>query len=672
MLVSLSALLSFGGCKKIMALATPPAPVVDTDYQFRLDSPGRGWTLLDEAAARKLVPDAVAGATLTGAGMQAQYGVVIIERYPGDLPSYATLVDQALQMEDKQVESSAKEDFEGRPAMRITTRGTRGGVRLLFQHVLFLHQGFGYQLIGWGLDGQVTGEKLRAFSSAFHLQGGTVRARRQQATLTEAHGPGWILAKGIFRSPAWGIAASPTAEARVLVGAELATMNSSAEVGLAGGSPDGFVVVLPEFVPAEIAHAIAKKRMRANVESLGLTGETEGFSVNTLGESVAMRRYEAKTQPIVYFQGAVVRGEHVFVLLAWQMKNASLDAGGGTLAPMVGSLRFLDEGERAQAAKDLAARGDSPRQVGGGFALHRGNYRNFDHGFSWQLPSENVRIYVGDAAREQTASALLVLDDVGTGLGGLLAADDAKGLSAADFHAARTDGIFEGRKGRATPPRKVELPGGPALSSEGNVVLAEIPMVKRVVTWVRENKGYRAILWGPRATGAKSVEKFDALLRGLALQSEPAVSVTDGTYVNRRFGFSYTPPASTGKRFERAERVPAEIASIGSVVEWKNDRHQVAVLALFDMDARMDDEMLLSRFRPQGGRALLTKGETTVDTMGGVSGKRAYNRSLAGGGHDLVLVRRHGVYYGLILEAVTGALAEADLAAFKAGFRFID
>src|SRR6266545_3097739 len=122
--------------------------IVDQEYRFRWNWPGSGWKLLREADARKVAPDAIAAAV----SADQIWLSLIVESAPGlELESYARMVIAAMTLADKETERFERIQFAGQPAVRTMVRGTMQATRLVFSHIIFLHDGFAYQLVGWSV-----------------------------------------------------------------------------------------------------------------------------------------------------------------------------------------------------------------------------------------------------------------------------------------------------------------------------------------------------------------------------------------------------------------------------------------------------------------------------------------------------------------------------------------
>jgi hypothetical protein len=666
--------LSTSACKRLASVFGQQEPIVDLDHQFRLESPGRGWRLLGEVEARTLVPDAVAGARLTGSGSKSQYAVVIVERYTGDLDSYVKLLIDSSALEEKKVESRETVEFQKRAAVRTTMRGSFNGLKVVFQHLVFLNRGHGYQIVSWGLDKDADATALGTAAKGFHLLDGPVRGRQRGQTVADARGPGWKLKNGVFRSAAWGLEVVPAATARLIVGAELTSMNSAAEVGLVGSQPETYLLVLPERTTGADAQVLAEKRMAQNVASMELVPDEGGFTATVAGQPVSMRRYRSKSQPFVYVQGASIHDDMMVILLGWHARSGRDDPANSPLAVSLSSIRALAPEARAALATELAALPDVQNAVGPDFSLRRGTYRDFANNITWKMPPGAFRLQVGPTARAVQPSALLVLEEAGTGIGALLMSEAADGLDGPAYHLVQTASRYEAKKSRAPKARPFSVGGNvPALTTTGPTTTAGLPMVEQMVTWVDKQKAYQLIMWGPRPAAEQVLARFADLLKGLNVTPITPTSTRGQTYSDLRMGYSYQPAELPGGAWVRQNVTPKEIAAIGTTVEWKNTLYSLAILGLFAMDSQLDEENLISRFTPsREGLSAVLSAKPTTDSLDGITGKRLSSGLLKRQGETIVVIRRDGTFFGIVMSALTGTLQASDLAAMKAGFHVLD
>ena len=162
--------------RRVSAASTANATeaVVDEARRFRLSWPGPGWKLLHEAEARKLAPEAVAGA-MSDRGITA---VVVVRRAATtDLGPYVAQLIDRLVLDERQVERNEAEKFLGKDARRFIVKGTADGVALRYAGLVFANQEHLYRLVAWGAQADTTadGSWLDPVVKSFVLSDGAVK-----------------------------------------------------------------------------------------------------------------------------------------------------------------------------------------------------------------------------------------------------------------------------------------------------------------------------------------------------------------------------------------------------------------------------------------------------------------------------------------------------------------
>lgn len=193
--------------------ADATAPIVDDNYKFRLGWPGEGWKLMGPGEAAAISPDACAGAMRPGVVALT----VIVESLPGaSIDAYTELVlgNAGSTVAELNVESREQITFAGQQAVRLVWTGKTNGVSQRWINTVFVRDGHGYQLVGWGPMSSFDGEQLAPILAEFSLLEGKVTGPPVVA-LADRDGPGWRLAGGVFASAVSGIRIAPSSGWRV-------------------------------------------------------------------------------------------------------------------------------------------------------------------------------------------------------------------------------------------------------------------------------------------------------------------------------------------------------------------------------------------------------------------------------------------------------------------------
>ena len=121
------------------------------------------------------------------------------------------------------------------------------GANYRYVHVIFLREGYLYQLMGWGLASSVEFADLDPVISSFALTEGEIRGPvDDRPPVTQADGPTWQIREGEFRSVVSGLVVEPTPGWRILVGRELAQINPEAELALTNAEQNAYFTVITE------------------------------------------------------------------------------------------------------------------------------------------------------------------------------------------------------------------------------------------------------------------------------------------------------------------------------------------------------------------------------------------------------------------------------------------
>lgn len=304
--------------KDLVAVAETQPPLFDENYCFRLSAPNNKWKLLDDREVQQLLPDAVAGMMAAGGFC----GVVIVEPMPtDDLLAMAELIRDNSLMLDGGATPLEKVSFKDRPAMRFQRSGLANGMDLTFEHVVFFHQEFAYQLVCWGLTGQFTSELCQQFYDAFEITDGEVKGRASPI-VKKYDGVGCRVVDGVFQSAVYRLTAQPTDDWQLMVGMSLGKSFSEAEVGLQNSVKAAYLVVLPEFIAEQDQLAFAKSASASIVQELELDAasrQTVEFEID--GSPTVFEVHRSLAMPFLYYSGIHFIDDVAYRFLLWFLKT---------------------------------------------------------------------------------------------------------------------------------------------------------------------------------------------------------------------------------------------------------------------------------------------------------------------------------------------------------------
>lgn len=639
-------------------------PIVDADYRFRLHVPARGWKLLSAANARRINPDAVAGA-ISPHGI---YGMVIVERAPGfSAEKLGRLLLDNLALSPKHQERFEKLRFHDLEAVRFSASGRTRGLLLRFSNLVFVRQGFGFQLLVWGAESRLTRAEAAAqtFRRAFTLLPGKLRSRRAQGKVADAAGVGWRLRDGAFVSAAQGLAARAPKGWRLSVGDELARTNAQAELGLLHSDPDIYLVVIGERV-----RGVPPKRFTAYLRRLlhGRIAAIErppALEQQVAGKPVVFERHVGKNG-FEFQHGVAYDGDRCAQVLVWYAAQARPQA--VKLVPQaLAALKWLPAEARARAQAELAGTEALGEQLGADFTLRDGRYRDFAGRFSWKLPAKAFwRARLGPSLLRYDRAARLMLEEPHEGVSLLVSAQPTPaGATAASEHQR-----LARRRGATSPLQTSSRDLGTiaALESYRPKHVDGMPFVEQLVTATAGGRSYAVALWGLEGNVRAARQTIGRVLAGFALlaPTQQATERHGQTFVDRLFGFRFTAP--TGWKLR--DTTPGALGSAGRVLQWQRSGEQIELLVVRGQrgNSRFFEDLIEQRLREGQSSWRYGKPTRKVATLGGRACRHLHWGGI-GGRVDAYLFSRGELLYAVILRT---KLTGSDAATLAQGFTLLD
>lgn len=585
-------------------------PIVDDDYRFRLGSPGRGWKLLRKPDMRQVMPDAVAGVM----GPGGEFGGVIVEKAPGlTLEQAMSLVSGSIPQAI--VESERDLEFAGLPAHRTHYTAVIEGANYRYVHVLFVREGYLYQLLAWGLAANVDFSDLDPFIAAFSLTEGEIRGPvDDRPPITEADGPTWQIRAGQFQSVISGLTLTPTPGWRYLVGRELTQVNPEAELALTNAEHNAYFALISERYgsgdPAGLVSVI-----RANYEQNMGSPEPEATR-SVAGRSLEFSRHHVAS--LEFLVGVVAADGAVTQVLAWY-PEAAREPALAAIEPVLAGLTQLSESEREALAEQLIAREGVVRKVATSTAFVADEFRDFAHAITWQQPRGLYDVHIGDELAAKPNGSNLVLE-LESPLDGVYAE-----LEVFEGEADRVGVRHEEAAGMLGERRdEAGIVTGTSVSkSFGTADLAGTDLRYAVLSAAHGGHAVTLTVWAP--LHAATPERLSAVLDGLGLPASlPETSTKGGRLLDHRFGLSVEEPSG----WTRKDATPGSIGQ-GRVSEWRNARGR-GELSLVSMssDFFSDDEAWMASFMEQSMRDMvatkhaLGQPESSADSLGGRRSRR--------------------------------------------------
>lgn len=606
-------------------------PLVDDNYRFELAWPGPGWKLMNQRDASQIVPDAIAGAVHGDT-----LAVIIVESAPGvPLDAYADALINKAAVASMRTEHREHVTFAGTEAVRFIGTATIGGVTYRYVEVAFLHQGFGYQLLGWGTPSELstTGMELQPFFDAFELRPGKVSGRPSTPVVTDARGVGWRVKHGVFESAVTGIRVKVTQPWRLLVGTTLEQSNKEAEVGVAHVDPEVYVMVLAERAPAPALRSRFIEQLREPLGGVRGTPWTGTFA----GKPLEFARITtSETLAFEYLHGVHFEGDVLVQILA------SYFAGDRERAMRVvqsglDGFDFLPPAEATALAAELEQLPDTQAAVGLEHAVRGGVYRSFSGGWTWRKPTSGWRISEGDKAREFNPVSELTLAEPRRNLYGLAISESDPGGE--EYHASALRNL-SGKK--QAPTTTLQLGGDVAYTTTVDTEKNGVVTTFRLTTASRAGHAVQLLFWATKDDMVQHAAAVDAAIRGFAFDATPPVERVAGQYRDHRFGFSVDTPEG----WDFVDETPADTRAIQTWVTWKQGSSAMfGVIALYT--PLPDDQWFLDfveqAVRDNVGKFATGTATRSEATLGGLPA-----RQLSWTGLDAWVMARNGMVYAFL------------------------
>lgn len=308
---------------------------------------------------------------------------------------------------------------------------------------------------------------------------------------------------------------------------------------------------------------------------------------------------------------------------------------------------------------------DAPEQVGPGFALRGGVYRDFERGVAWTAPPGLREIRAGDDARAVDPRATLLLE-VAQGVEGWLALEPASG-DGAEYHERARAGALAGEPAvEATAPEPVVLGGATALASALDVARDGAPVRYHVLTAVHDGTGAALVLSGAPDDVKAAAPAIAAAQRALRFERVAPTAERDGRFEDRRLGFAFTPPPG---EWIRRDAAGDELRACGAMQEWTEagGTAMVAVVALCPREPDRDEAWFRAFL---GERFAAGTAGTPVGAGATVAGRaaRRLRWTDGDGGMDACVLRRDRTFYAVLVTSREGS----DPAEVAAGLALLD
>jgi hypothetical protein len=630
----------------------------DHDYCFTLEAP-TDWRLLDEEAVDAFSPDAVAGLSCLLGPYQGSSLFVIVEPTPTlELDALADLCFSNLPATVTLVESVDTE-YLALPAIRSKHKGTIDGVSVILEHVIFLREGFAYQVVAGALSEDIAQAAVNKALMGFNLLPGTPRNRFLNTAVPDQRGLDWAYEGGTFRCASSELALDVPEGWRVLLGDELTTVSDEAIVGLAAVDQLTYITLEVERSPGVDAAKYAVDFHAAYWAAL------EARDVTKI-ERVAGRLTEVAVVPSLNFtflRETWIEGDCICHAMAWGQGDVRRQM--SSVFPVLQAMRRMSAVELASLAVRLRRQSATdpfhPTELGEDFSYWSGVYRQFELGLVLHVPPAPAWYFVGGPTAEELCGegVLAAFRSRSRGIRVKLEAvrTDSDELDLGEIHGGALE--FETSECEALEVGEdveLEVAGVRALTTRATYAVCAGRERKQLWTLADPGRGRVVYLtaWGADKAMAAAQSDLHALVNGLSLQTDPMPEVRfDGkAYSNDRFGFTLTPEVAAGRVPRIKDSTPEGMANALTVLEVQVEEGECVVLALAAPRAEMAEEMLLAQFDASAATRSLRRflrGEPSTDRVafaGQEGTRRRYGT--ARNGVDVYVTARGRLAYALV------------------------
>jgi hypothetical protein len=557
-------------------------PVVDDNYRFRLVAPRPGWKLLHTVDIRQLVPDGVAGLM----GPDGEFGGVIVEKAPGiTLAQGVELIKKATPQAI--IESEQDLEFEGLPARRLRSSVVLEGSNYSYQHMIFVREGYLYQIIGWGLATQVEFAELDPIFTAFSLTEGKIQGPADdRPPITHADGVGWQIRAGQYQSVISGLAVEPSEGWRFLVGRELEQTNLEAELALMNQEHGAYIAVVSERYGGPDPGGLVGLLRTNYLQNLG-PAEVE-TTRSVAGHAVDFSRH--RSHSLEFLVGIFAAEGALVQLMAWY-PEASRESAITAVESLLENVTKLSEAQRQALAEQLAARKGVIRKVGATSAFLSDEFRDFAHMITWTMPRGIYDVHIGDELLDKP-NVVLGFESPLEAVYADLEVFEGEGESTSVHHEQVVGSFVDRRDEQETRDGKA------ILKTFGRSDLGGADLSFAVLSVAHQGHAVVMSAWAPVNTVPPAT--LEAMLDGLHLPSSlPETSIRDGRFRDHRFGVSVEAPSSWNRR-------DVQPHGQGRLVEWTQGSRELSLL-MMSSSTISDDEAWVASFMEQSMRDMLAR-----------------------------------------------------------------
>lgn len=548
--------------------------IADEDYCFEIRSLGKSWRMLPEEHISTIVPNALAGAV----HVQGTWGSILAEPISGmDVNTYAEITMQNFKAKGIQPGNLAPVSFAQKEAVVYSAEGSLNGTPFLYQNTVFLHQGFAYQVLCWGMQTQFNPELANEFRKSFSLLKGDVIGRSSLTVVPDHFGVGYRVQDNKLQSVVSKMVVTPSNDWLLLTGDELWKTHPHAEFGLKHVKEELYLVVVPEEIDDLSVDLYTELNVYNLEKILGNLGSHKRslirFPGKIAGRDLEFTHYslERGNLPMQWFLGVFSEGGKAYQILGWSL-GEEFESIFKKIQSAGQFINFLSDNEVIALQKELQKRHYLRDDVGINWSFRNGHYKDFDYYFSWKQSKANWLLKAGKAAYAENEDSRISCRELVSNLRMQVIPEKACCTGLEEFH----KNVSRTLLGDSVEAIEIILDEHDALESNGLVQDDLYSNQFKIVSTIRNGNAYQIVFWGLPGIMQKNRELIQEALAGFEFPKTLKIQEkTPASFLDHRMGYSLKIPGE----WEVTENTPRHIQDFGSGVMFSNANQNIQVMA---------------------------------------------------------------------------------------------
>lgn len=614
------ALCTTAGCKRpkddasegdlAAAKVTPDSPydattaIVDDDYRIRLGWPGKGWKLLREEEARRIVPGSVLGA------LNPEFGQVFltVTRAPGlGLEELADIHLSVLNVSNFELVARTQSRVLDRDAIRLDYNGERSGARFDYSVITLREQDYAFEFSAYARNGKQE-EGLRRVLEHFEFSGGPISGRDvSNAPIASTQGVGWMVEDGVFTSAVSGLRIDPLPGWALVLENELVDQGVFAEVAIKRENPDAHIVFASGPAPSSGKPRFARALNQRFTEQFA-SDPLEPLEISVAGEPITFTRVHEEAFEHVHgvrFEGTTSIRMFGWFLAAMQARmHDSMQVG-------LGSVSLLSEGERQALRRRLWRSRSALDRVTEHASVRGDGFRDFRHHVSWKTPVGFWRLTPspGEYDPEFYKDTVLRATELELGLELHLIVSQRPGITEDAWRTEVFDlweETFEADKKRGRPAGQGERWGARAV---GEYKDSGLDYVRRLAYGVRGDRGIVVSVSGPKSKMTLEADTVVDAMDALTVHDELPQNTSAPDFSDAKFGLTLQIP--DGFTRERAQESDQELGLHRLWSRGEGDDEDVISVVVVPAPstdsawiAGLMEQLMVSKFEESGAKSV--------------------------------------------------------------------